>query len=143
MAMIVAGLRPNPVFPAIGLFGLGLTSALVNTHLMLTWLMVPVGFLTAAPLAEQVFTPLVSGTGPVADLAAVLVGQGPGRGIELTAVAAGLCSLLLAAVGWSYRPIRRLEDELPDADSGTVIVADKARIQDEADRRLAELADAG
>ncbi|MFJ5666796.1 MFS transporter [Micromonospora chalcea] len=164
VAMIVAGLRPNPVFPAIGLFGLGLTSALVNTHLlalvqakvglelqgrvlatnlMLTWLMVPVGFLTAAPLAERVFTPLVSGTRPVADLAAVLVGHGPGRGIALTAVAAGLCSLLLAAVGWSYRPIRRLEDELPDADPGTVIVADKDRIQDEADRRLAELVDAG
>ncbi|MEU7809606.1 hypothetical protein [Micromonospora sp. LA-10] len=58
-------------------------------------------------------------------------------------MAADLCSLLLAAVGWSYGPIRRLEDELPDADPGTVIVADKDRIQDEADRRLAELADAG
>ncbi|MGK5671562.1 amino acid adenylation domain-containing protein [Micromonospora sp. URMC 106] len=160
VAMLMVGLRPDPVFPAVGLFGLGLASALVNTHwlaivqakvglelqgrvlsttLMLSWLMVPAGFLTAAPLAERVFEPLMaSGDGVAGTLGAVL-GHGPGRGIALTAVVAGLCTLALAAVGWAYRPIRRLEDELPDADPGTVIVSDKDRIQELADRRLAEL----
>ncbi|MFG3700935.1 amino acid adenylation domain-containing protein [Micromonospora sp. NPDC047620] len=159
VAMLMVGLRPDPVFPAVGLFGLGLASALVNTHwlaivqakvglelqgrvlsttLMLSWLMVPAGFLTAAPLAEGVFEPLMASGDVAAALGAVL-GHGPGRGIALTTVVAGLCTLALAAAGWAYRPIRRLEDELPDADPGTVIVSDKDRIQELADRRLAEL----
>ncbi|MEH1166758.1 amino acid adenylation domain-containing protein [Micromonospora sp. CPCC 205539] len=161
VAMVTVGLRPEPIFPALGLFGLGLTSALVNSHwlaivqakvglelqgrvlattLMLSWLMVPAGFLCAAPLAERVFTPLAATGGDTGQLLGVLIGHGPGRGIALTAVAAGLCTLALAVVGWAYRPIRRLEDELPDADPGTVVSSDKDRIQELADRRLAELA---
>ena len=58
--------------------------------------------------------------------------------MALAAIVAGLCSLALAAVGIAYRPIRHVEDELPDNDPGTVIVADKDRLQAEADRRLAE-----
>ncbi|MEU4781489.1 amino acid adenylation domain-containing protein [Micromonospora sp. NPDC023633] len=160
VAMLMVGLRPDPVFPAVGLFGLGLAAALVNTHwlaivqakvglelqgrvlsttLMLSWLMVPAGFLTAAPLAERVFEPLMASGDGVAGTLGAVIGHGPGRGIALTAVVAGLCTLALAAAGWAYRPIRRLEDELPDADPGTVIVTDKDRIQELADRRLAEL----
>ncbi|MFF0370051.1 amino acid adenylation domain-containing protein [Micromonospora sp. NPDC005087] len=161
VAVVTVGLRPEPIFPALGLFGLGLTSALVNSHwlaivqakvglelqgrvlattLMLSWLMVPAGFLCAAPLAERVFTPLASADGVTGQVLGVLIGHGPGRGIALTAVAAGLCTLALAVVGWAYRPIRRLEDELPDADPGTVVLSDKDRIQELADRQLAELA---
>ncbi|MFG3422746.1 amino acid adenylation domain-containing protein [Micromonospora sp. NPDC048063] len=160
VAMLMVGLRPDPVFPAVGLFGLGLASALVNTHwlaivqakvglelqgrvlattLMLSWLMVPAGFLTAAPLAEGVFEPLMATGDGIAGSLGAVIGHGPGRGIALTAIVAGLCTLALAAAGWAYRPIRRLEDELPDADPGTVIVSDKDRIQELADRRLAEL----
>ncbi|SCF00428.1 non-ribosomal peptide synthetase/type I polyketide synthase [Micromonospora mirobrigensis] len=154
-SLLTVGLRPDPLFPALGLFGMGLATALVNTHWlaivqakvglelqgrvlsmgqMLSWLMVPAGFLSAGPLAEHVFAPLVS---PGGALAAV-VGTGPGRGMALAAVVAGLCALALAAVGIAYRPIRDIEDELPDNDPGTVVLADKDRLQAEADRRLAE-----
>ncbi|MEU1394771.1 amino acid adenylation domain-containing protein [Micromonospora zamorensis] len=154
-SLLTVGLRPSPLFPALGLFGMGLATALVNTHWlaivqakvglelqgrvlsmgqMLSWLMVPAGFLTAGPLAEHVFAPMVS---PGGVLSAV-VGTGPGRGMALAAIVAGLCSLALAAIGIAYRPIRHVEDELPDNDPGTVIVADKDRLQAEADRRLAE-----
>ncbi|MFC4149517.1 non-ribosomal peptide synthetase/type I polyketide synthase [Micromonospora mangrovi] len=153
-SLLTVGLRPDPLFPALGLFGMGLATALVNTHWlaivqakvglelqgrvlsmgqMLSWLMVPAGFLSAGPLAEHVFAPLAS---PGSALAAV-VGTGPGRGMALAAIVAGLCALALAAVGIAYRPIRDVEDELPDNDPGTIIVADKDRLQAEADRRLA------
>ncbi|MEV0215411.1 amino acid adenylation domain-containing protein [Micromonospora sp. NPDC050695] len=153
-SLLTVGLRPNPLFPALGLFGMGLATALVNTHWlaivqakvgldlqgrvlsmgqMLSWLMVPAGFLSAGPLAEHVFAPLVSPDGALA----AVVGTGPGRGMALAAIVAGLCSLALAAVGIAYRPIRDVEAELPDNDPGTVIVADKDRLQAEADRRLA------
>ncbi|MBQ1017583.1 amino acid adenylation domain-containing protein [Micromonospora sp. D93] len=153
-SLLTVGLHPSPLFPALGLFGMGLATALVNTHWlaivqakvglelqgrvlsmgqMLSWLMVPAGFLSAGPLAEHVFAPLVSPDG----LLAAVVGTGPGRGMALAAIVAGLCSLALAAVGIAYRPIRDVEKELPDNDPGTIVVADKDRLQAEADRRLA------
>ncbi|MEV1145696.1 amino acid adenylation domain-containing protein [Micromonospora sp. NPDC049799] len=153
-SLLTVGLRPNPLFPALGLFGMGLATALVNTHWlaivqakvgldlqgrvlsmaqMLSWLMVPAGFLSAGPLAEHVFAPLVS---PGGVLSAV-VGTGPGRGMALAAIVAGFCALALAAAGIAYRPIRDIEDELPDNDPGAIIVADKDQLQAEADRRLA------
>ncbi|SCG78411.1 non-ribosomal peptide synthetase/type I polyketide synthase [Micromonospora humi] len=154
VSLLTVGLRPDPLFPALGLFGMGLATALVNTHWlaivqakvglelqgrvlamaqMLSWLMVPAGFLSAGPLAEHVLAPLARPGGPLAGL----VGTGPGRGMALAAILAGLCALALAAGGIAYRRIRRLEDELPDNDPGRVVLADKDRIQEEADRRLA------
>ncbi|MFG2053057.1 amino acid adenylation domain-containing protein [Micromonospora sp. NPDC048930] len=153
-SLVTVGLRPSPLFPALGLFGMGLATALVNTHWlaivqakvglelqgrvlsmgqMLSWLMVPAGFLSAGPLAEHVFAPLVSPDGVLADV----VGSGSGRGMALAAIVAGLCALALAATGIAYRPIRDVEDELPDNDPGTVILADKDRLQEAADRQLA------
>ncbi|MEV0005090.1 amino acid adenylation domain-containing protein, partial [Micromonospora sp. NPDC050980] len=154
VSLLTVGLRPDPLFPALGLFGMGLATALVNTHWlaivqakvglelqgrvlamaqMLSWLMVPAGFLSAGPLAERVLAPLARPGGPLAGL----VGTGPGRGMALAVILAGLCALALAAGGIAYRRIRRLEDELPDNDPGRVVLADKDRIQEEADRRLA------
>ncbi|WP_262284299.1 non-ribosomal peptide synthetase/type I polyketide synthase [Micromonospora sp. MA102] len=159
-SLLTVGLRPSPLFPAVGLFGMGLATALVNTHWlaivqakvglelqgrvlsmgqMLSWLMVPAGFLSAGPLAEHVFAPMVSPGGPLSGL----VGTGPGRGMALAAIVAGLCALGLAAAGIAYRPIRDVEDELPDNDPGTIILADKDRLQEEADRRLALLRSGG
>ncbi|QLQ34971.1 non-ribosomal peptide synthetase/type I polyketide synthase [Micromonospora robiginosa] len=160
VSLLTVGLRPDPLFPALGLFGMGLATALVNTHWlaivqakvglelqgrvlamaqMLSWLMVPAGFLSAGPLAEHVLAPLARPGGPLAGL----VGTGPGRGMALAAILAGLCALALAAGGIAYRRIRRLEDELPDNDPGRVVLADKDRIQEEADRRLAAVAGGG
>ncbi|MEU5940240.1 amino acid adenylation domain-containing protein [Micromonospora sp. NPDC047548] len=153
-SLLTVGLHPSPLFPALGLFGMGLATALVNTHWlaivqakvglelqgrvlsmgqMLSWLMVPAGFLTAGPLAEHVFAPMVSSDGVLA----AVVGTGPGRGMALAAIVAGLCALALAGVGIAYEPIRNVEDELPDNDPGRIIVADKDRLQEAADRRLA------
>ncbi|WP_222870843.1 non-ribosomal peptide synthetase/type I polyketide synthase, partial [Micromonospora sp. MP36] len=153
-SLLTVGLHPSPLFPTLGLFGMGLATALVNTHWlaivqakvgldlqgrvlsmgqMLSWLMVPAGFLTAGPLAEHVFAPMVSPDGVLA----AVVGTGAGRGMALAAIVAGLFSLALAAVGIAYRPIRKVEDELPDNDPGSVILADKDRLQEAADRQLA------
>jgi amino acid adenylation domain-containing protein len=158
VALLTVGLRPSPVFPALGLFGMGLATALVNTHwlsivqtkvglelqgrvmstgIMLSWLMVPAGFLSAAPLVDNVFGPLAA-NGSVAAALSAVVGDGPGRGIAVTTVVAGLCTLLLGAAGFAYRPIRRLDEVLPDAETAAVILRDKDRLQALVDRHLAE-----
>ncbi|MDX3189667.1 hypothetical protein PV458_14790 [Streptomyces sp. MN03-5084-2B] len=136
--MVVLGLAPDPVFPAVGLFGIGLASAVLNAHwgsivqakvglelqgrvfaatLMVSWLMVPAGFALAGPLTDGVFEPLAAAAGL------------PGRGMGWPAVAAGIASLLLAAGAWRYRRLRLLEDELPDAIPDPVVLKDKDAIQ--------------
>ncbi len=136
--MVVLGLVPNPVFPAVGLFGIGLASAVLNAHwgsivqakvglelqgrvfaanLMVSWLMVPAGFALAGPLTDWVFEPLAAGAGM------------PGRGMGWLAMGAGITSLVLAAGAWRYRRLRLLEDELPDAIPDPVVLKDKDVIQ--------------
>ncbi|MFU8872798.1 amino acid adenylation domain-containing protein [Micromonospora sp. SL4-19] len=155
-SMVVIGLHPHPLFPALGLFGMGLATAVLNTHwlalvqtkvglelqgrviattLMLSWLMVPAGFLSAGPLAGRMQAATAPG-GPLAG-AAGLLGAGPGRGIALLVVLAGLLTILLGLVAYRYRPVRTLEDVLPDAIPDRLIVTDKNRLQELADARLA------
>ncbi|MGW7199935.1 amino acid adenylation domain-containing protein [Streptomyces chryseus] len=156
-SMLVIGLHPHPVFPALGLFGMGLATAFLNTHwmslvqakvglelqgrviattLMCSWAMVPAGFLTAGPLSERVFEPLLATTGGLAGSVGQLIGIGPGRGIALLVITAGLCTLLLSLAAYRYKAVRLLEDKMPDAIPDAVISGDKDELQAAADRQL-------
>jgi MFS family permease len=76
----------------------------------------PLAALTAGPLADRVFEPLLSPHGALADTAVGhLLGTGPGRGVGLMFVLLG--ALVLIAVGIaSLNPrLRNLESEIPDA----------------------------
>jgi hypothetical protein len=44
-----------------------------------------------------------------------LIGVGPGRGIGVLLIGLGLLTFAATAVALAYRPLRRLEDALPDA----------------------------
>jgi MFS family permease len=138
LSMIVTGLAAHPVFPALGLFGMGLATAILNAHwgsivqakvgldlqgrvfaanLMLSWLMVPAGFALAGPLASGVFEPLAAAVGH------------PGRGMAWLVMCAGVASLALGAAAWRYRQVRLLEDKLPDAIPAPVVLKDKDLVQ--------------
>ncbi|WP_327091024.1 amino acid adenylation domain-containing protein [Nonomuraea sp. NBC_01738] len=140
VSMMIIGSGPHPALPAIGLFCLGFSTAVLNAHwfsivqqkvgldlqgrviatnLMLVWLMVPAGFLAAGPLAEHVFEPLA-----------------PGHGIGLLMIVAGLFTIVLGVIAFRYRPVRFLEDDLPDAIPDAVAITDKDLIQRAADQLL-------
>lgn len=70
--------------------------------------------LLAGPLADHAFEPLLAPDGGLAGSVGALIGVGPGRGIGLLYVVAGLGTMVLAVVGWSRRHIRNIETELPD-----------------------------
>jgi hypothetical protein len=154
-SMIVIGAYPHPAFPAAGLFGLGFATAMLNAHwlaivqakvglelqgrviatgIMLSWLMVPAGFLAAGPLAARVFQPLLDG--PLAGSVGAVVGTGPGRGIALLVIAAGVASVLLGLAAFGVRRVRRLEDDLPDVIPSGVVIRDKDALQQQVDRQL-------
>ena len=70
----------------------------------------------AGLMADRWFEPLMNGSSGLADLFARLVGRGPGAGMGLMFVVFGLLGTLTAIVGFAYRPIREIEQILPDYD---------------------------
>ncbi len=157
LSAMIMGARPLPIFPTIGLFGLGFSLAVANAHWltiiqtkvgfelqgrvlstnqMLSWLTIPLGHITAGPLADKVFEPLMAGSSPLAVAVSRLIGFGSGRGMGLLTVLAGLLVLAWSVLSYRYRPLRLMEDELPDAIPDAVIVADRDALQELADRQL-------
>jgi DHA3 family macrolide efflux protein-like MFS transporter len=74
----------------------------------------PLAILAAGPLAERLFEPLMAEHGPLAGSLGALMGTGAGRGVALMFVTLGLLQSAAALAGFAYRPLRKLEQELPD-----------------------------
>ncbi|MFE5330744.1 amino acid adenylation domain-containing protein [Embleya sp. NPDC056575] len=157
VAAVFAGSRPEPVFVAVGLFvlwaalmilnshwmaliqtkvGMELQGRVLATNQMLAMSMMPLGFLTAGPLADRVFEPLLRSDGALAGSLGPILGTGPGRGTGLLLVLVGLTLGVWGLLGLAYRPLSRMEDVLPDA-VPDVEIGDKDAIQAAADRQLA------
>ncbi|MBM7119958.1 amino acid adenylation domain-containing protein [Dyella kyungheensis] len=157
LCIAIAGSNPAVLIQALGMFGFGFALALANAHwistiqakvgqelqgrviatnFMLMEATVPLGYLAAGPLADRVFEPLMAKGGEWASTFAWLTGMGPGRGIGLILMLSGAFVVLWSVAAYSYRPIRCLEDILPDAIADDVIEADKDKIQAKADRSL-------
>ncbi|MBW4718784.1 MFS transporter [Saccharothrix sp. SC076] len=72
----------------------------------------PLAYVTAGPLADGVFEPLMRADGALAGSVGAVIGTGPGRGMALMFVLAGALLVVLGVV--AARPgLRRVED-LPD-----------------------------
>jgi DHA3 family macrolide efflux protein-like MFS transporter len=74
----------------------------------------PLAFLIAGPLADQVFGPLMSEGGALAGPLGGVIGVGPERGIGLIFILSGAMMLTATAAAYAYRPLRLVEDVLPD-----------------------------
>ncbi|MFD0345684.1 hypothetical protein ACFQ0M_05555 [Kitasatospora aburaviensis] len=132
LAAVVAGSRPQAALTACGLFvlwaalmilnshwmaliqtkvGMELQGRVLATNQMLAMSMMPLGFLTAGPLSDHVFEPLMRPGGALADS---VVGTGPGRGAGLLLVLVGVVLAVWGLLGLAYR-LRLIEDLLPDA----------------------------
>jgi DHA3 family macrolide efflux protein-like MFS transporter len=82
---------------------------------MIIMSMIPLAYVSAGPLADQVFKPLMIPTGPLAASLGPIIGVGPGRGGGLLISVMGLMVLLVTGVAMLNPHIRNVEDELPDA----------------------------
>ncbi|MFD1495207.1 amino acid adenylation domain-containing protein, partial [Streptosporangium lutulentum] len=156
--VLLVGLRPSLVLAAFGglvswaflsvlnahwlaiiqlKVGLELQGRVLATNQMLAVSMTPLAFLTAPLLADDVFGPLLVPGGPLADtIIGDVVGVGPGRGVGLLLTVCGALLMLWGALGLWYRPLRRMEDALPDAVTGAEIADDLDAVQAEADAAL-------
>jgi len=144
LGLIITGLgRPEPVWAALPVWGSGaligsMASALINASNQAIWqskvardvqgrvfalrrfiaiAIIPIAQLIAGPLADQVMEPAMQPGGALSGAFGWLVGIGPGAGMALIFVFAGLAGMA-TTVGAAFIPtIRHVESMLPDHDS--------------------------
>mgnify|MGYP000845511722 FL=1 len=134
---IIAGLQPNPWFIGAGIFLLMFSVPLASGNSQVVFQtkvpreiqgrvfsvrstisqsMMPLAFLTAGPLADKFFEPLLQDGGALAStFVGQILGTGVGRGIGLMFILSGLTAILVSVMVYANPRIRNLEDELPDA----------------------------
>jgi DHA3 family macrolide efflux protein-like MFS transporter len=78
----------------------------------------PLAYLTAGPLADKLFEPLLASDGPLTGSIGQITGVGPGRGIGLLFIVMGILKVAVTLGGHLYPRIRLVGDELPDAIAG-------------------------
>ncbi|MFG2421480.1 amino acid adenylation domain-containing protein [Streptomyces sp. NPDC048448] len=154
LADVVIGLRPSPLLMGIGLFLWWFCTALVNAHWlsiiqmkvglelqgrvlatnqMLAVAMMPLGFLLVPVLTGSVFDPMLAPGAPLAGVLGQVFGTGPGRGMGLLLVVGGLLLAVWGVLGLRYRPLRFMEDRLPDVRIGSLVSSDLDVLQAEVD----------
>lgn len=83
---------------------------------LVSQLAVPVTTILGGLLADRVFEPLLTSADSSSGGLATLVGTGPGAGMGLLIMFCGIFSALVGIVGYLFRSIRDVEDQLPDHD---------------------------
>ncbi|MBD2455146.1 MFS transporter [Nostoc sp. FACHB-87] len=136
LSIILAGLRPAvPVFFAaafIYYFGVSMINGcdqaiwqrkvaptvqgrVFAVRSMLAFASLPLAYLIAGPLVDGVFEPLLAPHGLLAGSVGKLIGVGRGYGIAFLFVVVGILNMIAIAFGYLYQPLRRLNQQLPDA----------------------------
>lgn len=78
---------------------------------MIAFSAMPLAYLVAGPLTDQLFEPLLVTGGPLTSSLGQLIGVGPGRGIGLLFLVLGTISVLASIAGYLYSPLRQVEAE--------------------------------
>jgi len=135
LASAVIGLRESVPLVAVGVFFIGVTFMFMFGLNRVIWQVKAapevlgrifslrialgvgaqsLGVLTAGPLAQHVFEPMMAEGGILAGSVGAFIGVGEGRGMALMYIIAGLMLITLVIVSTLVRRIRLMEDYLPD-----------------------------
>jgi MFS family permease len=138
LCFLLIGLRPSFWPVALGAFGAHVTIAFVYGSNQAIWQsrvapdvqgrvfaaqqMVaraasPLAYALSGPLADRVFEPLLTASGPLAGSACQALGTGPGRGIGLLFLVMGLLKMAIPILAYANPEVRRIEDDPPGAES--------------------------
>ncbi|MBW3569777.1 MAG: MFS transporter [Gemmatimonadetes bacterium] len=136
VCLVLMGVRPWVPLVALSMFGMTLGMPILNGSFMRLWMprippdvqgrtfagmqvMVwstqPIAYLTAGPLADRVFKPLLVEGGPLAGSLGAVFGVGPGRGIGLLLATVGVFVLVVTAVAAMLPGFRTAEEAVPVA----------------------------
>ncbi len=136
LALLVGGLRPDPVLVAAAAFvfllcapiAIGCSQAIVQSKVepdlqgrvlairqVVGRVAMPLAYLSAGLLADRLFEPLLAVDGRLAGSVGVLIGTGSGRGIALMIMLVGLLFIVAGLLAYAHPRLRRVEDELADS----------------------------
>lgn len=157
VSIILMGIRPSALLLGIGLFSFGVSIAFVDTHWqiliqskvglelqgrvfsinqMLVSTFRPIAMLLAAPLCEKIFTPFLESNLPISRSIKMIIGSGETSDMGLLLVVVGVVLLIWSIGGFRYKPLRNMEDYLPDTIPGAIIYEDKDKIQETMDQAV-------
>ncbi|HSI49716.1 MAG TPA: amino acid adenylation domain-containing protein [Ideonella sp.] len=156
VSAVIVATGPAEIYAMTGMFGIGVCSAFINAHWLslvqvkvglelqgrviaanqtLARSLMPLGTLLAGWLVDHAFQAMVA-DGQAPSFFQQWADHGAGRGAAVLIMILGLLSVALTLLGLLYRPLRHLEETLPDAIPDSVIL-DKDAIQQQADEALA------
>ena len=154
---IAMGLQPSAALVMTANFMYGVSLVLVNSHWqtlvqskvraelmarvfsinqMFALPTIPLGYYLGGLLSDRIFKPLFVNHPDLAQQLGWLVGTGSERGIGLLFVLLGGLMATCGFLGMKYRPLRYMDDILPNAVPGSFFVKDKDTIQKAEDREL-------
>jgi len=131
ICIVLAGLRPSiPLITAAAFFGFfcfpligGCSEALLQSKValdvqgrvfavqgMITSSSLPLAYLVAGPLADNVFEPLLASGGLLSGNIGIIIGVGAGRGIALLIIVLGILLIMSTIYSYLYTDIRLLEN---------------------------------
>jgi DHA3 family macrolide efflux protein-like MFS transporter len=87
-----------------------------SARLLIAQISGPVATLIAGPLADRVLEPGMREGGRLAGIFGGLLGVGPGTGISLLFLVAGVTGAVMALIAYAIKPIRDVERIIPDFD---------------------------
>jgi MFS family permease len=79
--------------------------------------MIPFAPLIGGYLGDKVFEPAMRTQGTLSNIFGPLVGTGPGSGMGLLIFICGIAATLIGILGYVIRPVRKLDEILPDHDA--------------------------
>jgi MFS family permease len=82
---------------------------------LISWCAIPLAYLLAGPLSDQIFKPLLYPDGSLAGSVGKVIGVGPGRGIGLLLIVLGVGSILTTFRAYFHPRLFNIEVEVPDA----------------------------
>jgi hypothetical protein len=87
------------------------------TRRLIAWMVSPISYALAGPLADQLLEPAMADGGRLVPLFGWLVGSGTGSGMALLFVLGGLLAALTGLCGYLFPAVREAEDVLADHDA--------------------------
>ncbi|MDT8717660.1 amino acid adenylation domain-containing protein [Clostridium sp. 19966] len=156
-AIMIAALRPMPVFAAVALWGYSFSLTFVNVHWqsliqvkvglelqgrvfainqMMVSLLRPLSFITAGALADNVFSQSLKNDSFSSPIFNLVLGVGSGRSMRLVVLIAGAILLVWSVIGVLYKPLSEMDDFLEDAIPDEIIIKDKDKLQEIADKKI-------
>ena len=157
ISMMIAGIRPLPVFAVLALFGASLSGTILNIHWqsliqvkvglelqgrvfavnrMLVAVLAPISYIMAGMLADRVFASVLKYSVFNSPLVNLILGTGAGREMRLSLLIAGAVLFVWSLLGIRYKPLSEMDDLLEDATPGEIIIKDKDKLQEIADGKI-------